>query len=45
MLHEYRDWLEKHPDATEEEKEEMWIKCKNSIKAWNILINMFLAYR
>ena len=45
MLHEYYEWLKEHPEATEEEKEEMLTKCKNRLKAWDILINMLLAYR
>ena len=45
MMQEYYEWLKKHPDATEEEREEMWKKCLMMLEARRIVIDMLLAYR
>ena len=45
MFQEYYKWLEKHPNATEEEKHKAFEQCKKLIEARNMFINMLLAYR
>ena len=45
MGEEYVQWLNKHPNATEEEKREAWNKYLMMLEARNYIINMFLAYR
>ena len=45
MFSEYYDWLREHPEATEEQKKEMWEKCLRMHEARNMLTNLLLAYR
>ena len=45
MGQEYRDWLQKHPEATEEEKEEAWNKFMTMLEARNLVFEMLLMYR
>ncbi len=45
MMQEYYQWLEKHPDATEEEKQKVWDECIRRLEARAALMNMFISLR
>lgn len=45
MMQEYYNWCKKHPDATEEEKDEVWDRCIRMLEARNLLANMLITLR
>ncbi len=45
MMHEYAEWCEKHPEATEEERQKVWDYWIRKLTAFNLVEYMLLAYR
>lgn len=45
MMQEYYEWIKRHPDATEEEQQEMWDKCMRMLEARCLLFDMLISYR
>lgn len=45
MFQEYYKWCEKHPEATDEEKDEAWNRCIRMLEARQLVFELLLLYR